>query len=211
MNICRTILFLLIGLTGAVLPANAQLTAAEAFVNAPRNVFPLLDKNTRLDMIDYFNSGSATPSTNQLQGKSRITELTPASVKISMTDASSYQLALLPAGNDTVIALISTVATPAPDSNLAFYKSDWTVLNAADFFSKPSLKDWLTNGGKIDDVEGLVPFLLISYDYDPGTTVMTLTNNTKQFLSDDVYDIVGSYLSPALSYKWDGKKLTLKK
>lgn len=211
MNICRNILLLLIVLAGAVLPANAQLTAADAFVNAPRNVFPLLDKTTRLDMIDYYNSGSATPSTNQMQGKSRITEMTPGSIKISMTDASSYQLALLPAGNDTVIALISTVATPAPDSNLAFYTSDWTAMTAADIFSKPTLKEWLTNGGKPDDVEGLVPFLLVSYDYNPQTTILTLTNNTKQFLSDDVYDIVGSYLLPQINYKWDGKKMILKK
>ena len=30
------------------------LTASEAFTSAPRSVFPLLDNNTRLDMVDYF-------------------------------------------------------------------------------------------------------------------------------------------------------------
>ena len=40
--------------------ASARLTAAGAFADAPAPLFPLLDKNARLDMIDYFNSGSAT-------------------------------------------------------------------------------------------------------------------------------------------------------
>ena len=72
--------------------ASARLTAAGAFADAPAPLFPLLDKNARLDMIDYFNSGSATPTQNALQGKSRVTALTPDDIKIAMTDASSYQI-----------------------------------------------------------------------------------------------------------------------
>ncbi|MDE6263731.1 MAG: DUF3256 family protein, partial [Paramuribaculum sp.] len=87
--------------------AFAQLTASKAFADAPQNVFPLLDHNTKLDMIDYFNSGMATASKNAMDGKSRITAITPAKVDISMTDASTYELALLPtADGHTVVALI---------------------------------------------------------------------------------------------------------
>ena len=51
-------------ITACVLPlkSHARLTAAEAFASAPQSVFPLLDKNARLDMIDYFNSGSSASS-----------------------------------------------------------------------------------------------------------------------------------------------------
>ena len=72
---------LLLGAGGAF----AQLTASRAFAEAPQSVFPLLDHNTRLDMIDYFNSGMTTASKNNMDGKSRITALTPNKVEISMT------------------------------------------------------------------------------------------------------------------------------
>ena len=38
-----------------------QFTAADAFTSAPQNIFPLLDRNTRLDMVDYVKSGLSTP------------------------------------------------------------------------------------------------------------------------------------------------------
>lgn len=193
----------------AVAPcAQAQLTAAGAFTKAPRQVFPMLDNNARLDMVDYFNSGMTTPSTNALKGKSRITALAPLSMTISMTEASDYQLALLPAGSDTIIAVITTVATPAPDSKMALYTKDWTANVTAKRFNKPLLRDWLTPEGRnnSDDVESLVPFLLISYSYDPDTATLTLTNNTGSFLSEEIYETVQPYLLSSLSYRWDGKK-----
>lgn len=193
----------------AVAPcAQAQLTATGAFTKAPRQVFPMLDNNARLDMVDYFNSGMTTPSTNALKGKSRITALAPLSMTISMTEASDYQLALLPAGSDTIIAVITTVATPAPDSKMALYSKDWTANVTAKTFNKPLLRDWLTADGRknSDDVESLVPFLLISYSYDPGTAILTLTNNTGSFLSEEIYETVRPYLFSELTYRWDGKK-----
>ena len=106
----------------------ARLTAAGAFTDAPASLFPLLDRNTRLDMIDYYNSGSATASQNAMQGKSRIIALNPDDIKISMTDASSYQISLLPTGNDTIVAVIQTVATPAHAGHVNFYSRTWQEL-----------------------------------------------------------------------------------
>ena len=164
----------------------AQLTASRAFAEAPQSVFPLLDHNTRLDMIDYFNSGMTTASKNNMDGKSRITALTPNKVEISMTDASSYELALLPTANgDSVIALITTVATPAPDSQMAIFSKDWSKNITNGIFTKPVLADWLTDEGKDDigEVEGIVPFMLVSYSYNPDSQQLEVTNNTAKFMS----------------------------
>ena len=51
-----------------------------------------------------------------------------------------------------------------------------------------------------------MPFLLISYDYDPATRTLTMTNNTGTFLSEEVYEIVKPYLLENLRYRWNGKK-----
>ncbi len=121
MKTFKTLALTILGICASAGSAYAQLNATNAFASAPQSVFPLLDKNARLDMIDYFASGSDTPSRNKLDGSSRISELNDYSVKIKMTDASDYQLAILPAGSDSLIAVISTVATPAHDSHISFY------------------------------------------------------------------------------------------
>ncbi|MCC8070695.1 MAG: DUF3256 family protein [Bacteroidales bacterium] len=188
------------------------LTASEAFASAPQQIFPLLDLNTRLDMMDYFNSGSTTASTNNLQGKSRITTLNDDNMIIELTEATTCQLAILPAGKDTIIAVITTVATPVADSSLALYSDDWETDLTARAWKAPTLLEWLTTDGRShrDEVEGIVPFMLVKYTYDPSQQVLTLTNNTSAFLGDDVYSIVGSYISPVLTYRWTGKAFSSK-
>lgn len=190
----------------------AQLTASRAFADAPASVFPLLNRNVRLDMIDYFNGGMTTASTNALQGKSRITALAPDDLKIAMTDASSYQLVILPAQGDSIIGLIQTVATPAHDSHITFYSRDWKQLDTNPVFTAPSLEDWLTPVAKKSGADiSLVPFMLAGYVYDPSSSTLTLTNNLSEFLSPDVYSIVGGNLMPTIIYKWDGRKMTRSK
>ncbi len=115
MNILKQLFIGVVAMIAVTPSAMAQLKSVDAFTNAPMSVFPLLDKNARLDMVDYFNSGSSTATQNSLQGRSRVTELTDNDIKIAMTDASSYQLSILTdKSNGGCIALISTVATPAP-------------------------------------------------------------------------------------------------
>lgn len=187
----------------------ARLTAADAFTGAPASMFPLLDRNTRLDMVDYFNSGMPTASQNAMDGKSRVTALTADDVKIAMTDASSYQIAILPAASDTIIAVIQTVATPAHDSHISFYNREWQQLKD-DCFTPPVMDDWLTPAGKKNDgeVAAIVPFMLAEYVYDPASRTLTLTNNLKELLSADMYPLVADYLKPSLVYRWDGKKMS---
>ena len=212
MKIVKVLFAALLAATVFAPVAEAQLTAASAFADAPKTVFPLLDRNVRLDMVDYFNGGLSTASTNALQGKSRITALTPTDMKIAMTDASSYQLSLLPANNDTIIALIQTVATPAHDSHITFYSRSWAQLGD-NLFSAPSLSDWMTPAAKKSgaDVSAMIPFMLAEYTYDPDSRTLTLKNNLSEFLSPDVYSLIGAYLLPSMTYRWDGKRMNLSK
>lgn len=102
-----TLALMFVALTGM-----AQTSAADLFTSAPQNVFPLLDHNTRLDMVDYYKNGMSNPSQNSLDGRSLITEMTPASLTVKMTDSSAMQLMELQGAKGGVVALISTVATP---------------------------------------------------------------------------------------------------
>lgn len=208
-------LLLLIGLLfGATIqPLRAQLTATRAFVSAPHTVLPMLDNNTRLDMLDYYSSGMDVKSTNALRGKSAIKSVSPETIAIEMTEVSDYTLALLPSknGSDTLVAVIATMATPVHDSRFEVYSSDWAQELTDEVFIPPVLRDWLTDTGraKAADVEVAVPFMLVAYTYDPAQRLLTLTNNTAQFLSSDVKAEIDGSLKTRLQYQWNGHKFEL--
>lgn len=204
---------LTLALMGAALTGMAQTSAADLFTSAPQNVFPLLDQNTRLDMVDYYKNGMSTPSQNSLDGRSLITEMTPASLTVKMTDSSAMQIVELKGPKGSVVALISTVATPGLDSNIKFFDSDWKPLSTESYFVKPGWKEWLTDSGRQnqDEVTMQVPFMLASYRIDPESGTLTLTNNLSHFLDKALYDDLSAYLRPQLIYLWNGKNYTLQK
>lgn len=204
---------LTLALMGAALTGMAQTSAADLFTSAPQNVFPLLDQNTRLDMVDYYKNGMSTPSQNSLDGRSLITEMTPASLTVKMTDSSAMQIVELKGPKGSVVALISTVATPGLDSNIKFFDSDWKPLSTESYFVKPGWKEWLTDSGRQnqDEVTMQVPFMLASYRIDPESGTLTLTNNLSHFLDKALYDDLSTYLRPQLVYLWNGKNYTLQK
>lgn len=211
-SLCKILLAVMVlALYG--MSANARGTIEAAFKTAPAEVFPLIDKSARLDMIDYYGSTNNIGAENALSGRSRITEIVPGSMRIAMTSASRYQLVDLPVAADTLIAVISTILTPAPDSKMAIYGSDWTPMPTEKIFKVPELKDWMTSQGKKnkDEVEILVPFMLIGYDFNPETKTLTLINNMSSFLSKEVYEKVQSCFCDKLEYRWNGKKFMLVK
>ncbi len=121
-----------------------------------------------------------------------------------MTDASTWDFIILP-GKTPMIAVITTVATPAPDSRMTVYSSDWNRDLTAQVFKKPTLDMWLTPEGKKNraEVDMNVPFMLVSYNYDPASQTLTLNNNVKQFVGDDVYSMVENYLLPKLTFRYN--------
>lgn len=178
-------------------------TVTDLFARAPRSVFPLLDRNTRLDMIDYHNSGLDTPSRNIVGGRSRITAVTNRSLDLSMSAASSYHMALLDARGDTVIALVRTVLLPTPDSDLSLYTTGWQPLEATGLIM-PDIDQWLIKGvkGNDPDLVNLVPFVTTTITVD-GDTVTLRPSLERRYMPDDSARIAEAML-PAISYKWDG-------
>lgn len=210
MKIHRIILSAL-SAVAVVLPlAGQNTTAADAFKSAPRSVVPLIEPSTRLDMIDYFNAGSDKASRNTLYGNSRITELTPERIVIEATAATTIEMVALPAGNDTIIAVITTRATPVPDSKVTLWTSAWEDMTSKSF-KTPDIAEWLAPGASRDEVENALPFMLVSCSYDPATKSFTFTNRSVEFIGEEVYEPLKPLLRDTLTYGWDGRRLSLRK
>lgn len=190
----------------------AAVTAAEAFAKAPAAVFPTVDSLTRLDMIDYFNSGSAKASRNLLRGDCRVTAVSDARLDFESSDISTHSIELLPAAKgDTVVMLISTMRTPAEDSRVRFFTTSWRELPG--MMDSAGLADWLTPEGRRDrvDVENAVPFILATATYDPATSILTLACDPAAYLPKEGADVAEKGLKRTLSFRWDGKRMKLMK
>lgn len=206
---------ILTGMFGAVtmavtaIPAVAQVPqAADVFVGAPREIMPLLDKNSRLDMVDYFNSGLTTPSKNLFDGKARVTALQPETISLQTSGAESYTIAVLPVGKSFVIAVIQTLAMPEPDSNIKFYDAKWRQLDGSRYMKAPVMADWLTGAGRKNRkaVDDTVPFVTAEYVYDAATGQLTVTQQLERTLGKDAYAGIKEYVKPQLTYSWKGGK-----
>lgn len=196
----------------APLSGYAQLTASRAFAAVPRQVFPMLTDLTRLDMIDYYASGTRTASRNLLGGESRIEEMSPMQMRIKMSDVSTYTITILPAGRDSVIAVTADILTPVSDGYLVMYNRDWERLDEKRF-KAPHLVEWLKPSARkaMEDIENLIPFVPATYTIDPATVTLTLTQNVADLIPAEEYDKVKAYLRPSLSYRWTGTRMSLVK
>ncbi len=183
------------------------LSAPKCLAEAPEAVIPLIDKNTRLDMIDYFMAGQSKASANKAMGSCSIVEMSDSSVTFMLTDSVRCQLFVLnPDSEAPVIGVITTYSDPMPDSSVAFYNTRWQKLPSA--WAQPGLSAWLTPEGARSraKVEEEVPFILATFSYSPSTGRLVATNRTdRYFVSSDAPGSL-ALLKPELAYAWDGKR-----
>ncbi|MDE6266340.1 MAG: DUF3256 family protein [Muribaculaceae bacterium] len=196
------------------LTAWGQLTAEQAFIDAPSQLFPGIRRITRMDMVDYFKSGSDRGSTNRFGGLSRVLSLTPESIVVEVAESNivEKQIALdCMAKGDTAIIFITNIATPAPDGAVKVYNSRWEPF-AGTTFVEPTLKDWVKKGAskqQMQEVMGSVPFAMARYSFDPQTRLLVLTPSFTEFVPEDVMAKVKDSLCSSISYKWNGKRFVL--
>ena len=126
----------------AVKPAEKtdSLTAADFFANAPLRIFPTIDRTTRLDMLDYYRSGSDKPSKNAFKGNARVLAASPSQITFSTSDVQEVELSLIPHRGDTLLMVITTVSTPAPDSEVRFYTTAWEPVDRWSLYRTPTFR-----------------------------------------------------------------------
>jgi len=191
---------------------HAQLTASNAFRTVPKSVLDHFDETMKLDLIDYAKAAMTNKVKNRHGSESCIKKMTDNYLDLEVSPSSDVQFAILPIRGKKIIALISTVMTPAPDSSLRFYAGNWVPIDL-DLFRAPTLDDWLTSDGKkqSDRVVELVPFLMTGYHYEEADMSLTISLNLNQYLTVEAYEEVKTLLHPQLTYVWDGKRFNLKK
>lgn len=186
-------------------------TIADFFASEPGNIFPLLTRTNRLDMVDYYNSGQMVAIGNNLAGDSKLLELDSAYLKVQTSSSRMVEMLMRTVGKDTVIAVIETVITPVPDSRLSQWNSHWQRYISNRLFAMPDIDDFIV--GKMSkelraDLQDamIFPLIRLSFTGEKHDTIEA-THGLEQFLAPSEYKRFASYLKPSLKYRFNGLKI----
>lgn len=92
----------------------------------PEKIFPLLSRNNILDFIDFKDSNMKAEVTNNLKGKSEMTELTATSCHIRLTAHSEADISIVNIDRKDLILVTRTYSTNEKKSQTqTYFTLDW--------------------------------------------------------------------------------------
>ena len=197
----------------ALMPlTGAARTIADFFASEPGNIFPLLTRTNRLDMVDYYNSGQKVSMVNNLAGESRFIELDSAYLKLQASGSKVVEMRMRTVGKDTVITVIETVMAPVPDSRLSQWNVHWQRYTSDRLFAMPTIDDFIVKKMpkelRADLQDAMIfPLIQLTFKGDNHDTIEA-AHGLEQFLAPSEYKRYADYLKPALNYRFNGLKIT---
>lgn len=210
-------LYGIIILSMALLPlTGAARTIADLFASEPGNIFQLLTRTNRLDMVDYYNNGQKVEQQNNLAGTSQFIEMDSAYLKVQTSASKTVEMRMLTAGRrDTVIVVIETVLTPVPDSRLTVWNQQWQQLRTDKYFKMPEIDDFIDKKmprelrANLHDAM-VFPLIKLSFGGEKHDEIVA-THGLEQFLTSNEYQRFATYLKPSMTYTINGNKIKLVK
>ena len=196
----------------ALLPLTGTArTIADLFAIEPGNIFPLLTRTIRLDMVDYYNSGQQVALQNNLTGESELVELDSAYLKVKTSGSRVVEMQMRKVGKDTVITVIETVMIPVPDSRLTQWNSHWQRFTSDRLFALPTIDDFIVkkmHGELRADLQDAMIFPLIQLTFKgENHDTIEASHGLEQFLAPSEYKRFADYLMPSISYRYNGLKI----
>ncbi len=113
------------------------------FIRMPDSLSRVLTKINREDCVDFLASNMKAEVTNRFNLSSELRKLTADYLLLQETPQCTVEMKLLPVNDSTrVVCVVRTIATPVPDSSVAFFTTDWEPLPLTDRFQSPSADDF---------------------------------------------------------------------
>ena len=209
-------LFRLCLLLMALLPLTVEArTISDFFASEPGNIFPLLTRTNRLDMVDYYNNGQQVALKNNLAGESELVALDSAYLKVKSSGSRTVEMLMRKVGKDTIITVIETVMVPVPDSRLTQWNVHWQWYTSEKLFTMPSIDDFIVKKMPRElraDLQDAMIFPLVQLTFKGEShDIIEATHGLEQFLAPSEYKRFADYLTPSLNYRFNGLKIKLAK
>ncbi len=201
----RKICFLLGWLIIMPLEGLRAQTMKEVFLAMPDSVLPLLDKDNRADCVDFLASKMQAKVRNAFDEFSYMDTLTTDYAFLRLTPQSTVSLKLLPVNDSTrIVCMVRTFRSDAADSQVAFYTSDWKLLPARNYCSRPVLSAFLLldkEGADADLLKRTLTLPVCEATLSPQGTDLTWKYDIN-YLTEEDKKLVKGYIRPALVAQW---------
>ena len=187
-------------------------TVGDIFVASTDDALNVIPQNDRAEMLAYLReAGRVVPTETAYGEEATLLRATDNYLKVRMSCASQIEMLMLTHKRDTVVLVVETVETPAPDSRIMAIDTKGNPLPLEKFFKEPQMKDFvrLPKGTKMkpDEVLKSVRFPLISYTVNDSAMTLTARQNLKEFMSTDDYAEIAPYLADSLTYRATSTRL----
>ena len=196
--------------------AKDTLTAAEVFVNLPLKTLDILNRSTRMDMVDYYQEAdSIYKAMNGMEGFSELKKLTKNYLDVSITPVTRMEIIILDPlpKKGPVAAVLYTVGGDgqAADTDMTFLDRNMKELPRKKYLEYPDITEFfdLADGKEKKEIEELVPFPTIEFTTIDETSSLKARLTVGEFMGKENYDKIKKYMKPGLSYRWNGKKYEL--
>ena len=202
----KRILHILLLLIVALLQAEARTPMREWLAAMPDSVMPLLTKNDRLDLIDFYEARMRAVVNNRFDGKSSLDTLTENFLRISYTPSADVTMRLLPVNDTTdILCMVTTAKAMVNDSRIAFFDAQWQPLNVAPYLREPRIEDFRSTveSDSARRAWNKLDAFFRTYHLCAESTELKCTLTTPDYLSTDDRKEVLLYLRrEPLTYRW---------
>ena len=187
------------------------ISARRAFTELPAVYLELLSRNTRLDMLDYYDNDSIYRATNNLRGQSWLDTVAPGYLSVNVSPVSTLQIKILPVAQDREIVMaVYTTGDPTGirDSEVTFFDASLSPLAAGKMLKKPRLGDFFNTRGyktEMKEIEAILPFHSVVYDLSADSPLLKARLSYADIVPLEDARIIELMLRPELTYAWDGK------
>ena len=185
-------------------------TITEAFTSKSNPLFPGLEENDRLDMIDYYQAGQKRNKTAGEIGSSFISSMTDDYIAVEVSNCLTVEIRRLQCGNDTLLLVAKTLKTPAKDSTLEIYNGSWINLNINKYIKLPTIEDFIKSGADRKQVLNEIEFPLIEISIVENDKII-FTQTLENYMSQETYKTISPMLEKSITYTWNGKKFAIAK
>ena len=180
----------------------------DVWLSMPDSLLPYLDGQIRSDMLESFEKRNGEGAVGKLQESSSIEMMTPQYISVSLNDASTLQMRLLPTATDTLICVVRTYSAPQAESEILFYNTQWEkqdrslvrTITPVHFFVRP---ETMSESRFAELVSIYKECLLVSATLDVEEPILILRCSSPVATKDEQKEMEAALVQ--ISLKWDGK------
>lgn len=116
----------------------AQPNMGKLFIAMPDSLVGYLNTTKRTEMVDFYHMGVKAETFNRLQNYTVLDSLTERSAEVTLSQASTMQLMLLPTSQgDSIICMVRTYLGEEPESTISFFDTTWQPLSGQNCIVMP--------------------------------------------------------------------------